>query len=126
MKELLPYILGAALAPAVVIMLPIGVTLVLEYPFIIWGKVCDSKRFFVALNVLTNVAFNIVFYILAIATSWEALIWFLVAEAVIIPLCEAKMYLKVSKASTLRIYLLTYLANMASCGLGIAIFGLFS
>ena len=124
------YVLGAFLASVLTIILPVTVTVLVEYPFIICGKVCDNKKFFVALNALTNVVFNgisVIFIFLSMFSSFEELyasIWFILAEANIIPIVEARLYMKISKASHLRIYLLTYLANIFSCGMGIAIFGL--
>ena len=121
------YILGALLVAVLAVIAPIAVTILIEYPLIIWGKVCNKKKFFVSLNALTNVAFNgiyIIFMILSEIFAFHgARIWFILAEAIIIPLVEAWLYLEVSNASRLRIYLLTYLANIASCALGIVVFG---
>ena len=124
------YVLCGAFAAVLAVIAPIIVTVLVEYPFIIWGKVCDNKKFFVALNALTNVVFNgisVILIFLSMFSSFEALYasaWFILAEAIIIPIVEARLYMKISKASHLRIYLLTYLANIFSCGLGIAVFGL--
>lgn len=122
------YVAGALLALVLVIALPIIGTIVIEYPFIIWGKVCDNKKFFVALNALTNVSFNGIYlifrFISEVLFSFSAArIWFLVAESLIIPPVEAVLYMQISSDSHLRIFLLTYLANIASCALGIVIFG---
>ena len=123
------YILVALFSSAVAIIAPIFVTVLVEFPFIILGKVCDNKRFFIALNVLTNFIFNsinVIFYILShifFSLSEVRFGWCILAEGIIIPLVEARMYMKISDSSRIRIYILTYLANIASCALGIIALG---
>ena len=48
-----------------------------------------------------------------------SLIWFILAELLLIPVSEGLLYLKLSPAGKKRVFLVTYLANLTSCGAGL-------
>ncbi|MBO4775992.1 MAG: hypothetical protein J5515_05200 [Lachnospiraceae bacterium] len=107
-------------------------TVLIELPIIYFGKVTDNVKFIIALNVFTNALFNAVSVVILMLglgsiSYLPMVIWYALAELVLIPICEANLYKKISDASFIRILLVTYLANILSCLMGLAIsFGIFA
>ncbi len=108
----------------------VGLTILIETPIIVRGKVTDNKVYIRGVNVVTNVALNLILFVLqylrtGIAGSREtdmlSLAWFILGEAVLVPVSEALAYRKISDAGTKRIFGFTYLANLASCAAGLVL-----
>ena len=98
-------------------------TLIVEFPFVYWG-ITKKFGFFVALNVMTNMLFNSILFVIArlnfkFNLNWLLIVWFVSAELIIIPLGEAYAYKKITETSIKRIILFSYLANITSCLVGL-------
>ena len=50
-----------------------------------------------------------------------SLVWFILGEAILVPISEALAYRRISDAGTKRIFAFTYLANLASCAAGLVL-----
>ncbi len=106
-------------------------TVLVEKPVILNSGITDNGRLVKALNICTNVSFNmctvllyyLCIYFFQIDYKIPVGAWTLVAELLIIPLWEIRAYKKVSDKSISRIILFTYLANFLSFALGFVIFG---
>ncbi|MBO4750692.1 MAG: hypothetical protein J5546_10275 [Lachnospiraceae bacterium] len=111
-------------------------TVLIELPIILLGKITKNVKVIIILNVVTNLMFGLICYFLfnlgmlnprlgryegVLTYSWVAL-----AELFLIPLSEAWVYKMLSKAPKKRVYLVTYLANFASFLISILILWLFS
>ena len=100
-------------------------TVAVELPIIRIGKVTKHNGIIIAINVVTNLTFNVIYLLLYhvsflyrdsfISREGVTLGWYVFAELLLIPLSEAFVYGKISKASGKRILVVTYLANFASC-----------
>ena len=108
----------------------VGLTILIETPIIVRGKVTDNKVYIRGVNVVTNVALNLILFVLqylrtGIAGSREtdmlSLAWFILGEAVLVPVSETLAFRKISDAGTKRIFGITYLANLASCAAGLVL-----
>ena len=71
-----------------------------------------------------NVVLTVILFLRTLVLNEEiinfiGIVWFVLAELVLIPVAEAHAYRKISDAGTKRIFLFTYLANLASCAAGI-------
>ena len=108
----------------------VGLTVLIETPVIVRGKVTDNKAYIRAVNVVTNVALNLVLFGLQSlgngtlgtrAVKTLSIVWFVLGEAVLVPVSEALAYRKISEAGTGRIFGVTYLANLASCAAGLVL-----
>ena len=119
-RPLLLYILifGAALL----------LTLLIETPIIVRGRVTDNRTYIRGVNTVTNVLLNLTLLMLQFLKDYAAdeaaieiisLIWFILAELLLIPVSEGLLYLKLSLAGKKRVFLVTYLANLTSCGAGL-------
>ena len=119
-RPLLLYILlfGAALL----------LTLLIETPIIVRGRVTDNRTYIRGVNTVTNVLLNLTLLMLQFLKDYAAdeavaerisLIWFVLAELILIPVSEGVLYLKLSMAGKKGVFLLTYLANLTSCGAGL-------
>ena len=124
LQTLVPPILYVLLFYAVTV----GLTLLIETPVIVRSGITDRKPYIRGVNVVTNVLMNVVLtLILFLRTlvlneeiiNFIGIVWFVLAELVLIPVSEALAYRKISDAGTKRIFLFTYLANLASCAAGI-------
>lgn len=125
------YILAPVLMPIFMLAGTIGLTLAIEYPIIYCTGITRNGRYIVAVNALTNVVFNtgtLLFYVISFVRSNEPgiFIWILLMELAVIPISEALLYMKVSKASKKKVVLVTYIANIMSFLIGLVIVGLFT
>ena len=111
-------------------LLTVGLTIAIEAPVLIRGKVTKNRRLISGVNIVTNVLLNLsltLLYLLEYSGAGKAsadtlaALWFLLAELLLIPLSEAFVYRKASAAGTKRIIVFTYLANLASCAAGIVL-----
>ena len=88
----------------------VGLTILIETPIIVRGHM---------------ILFGIQYLRTGIAgtrlTEMLSLIWFIFGESVIVPVTEALAYRKISDAGTKRIFAFTYLANLASCAVGLVL-----
>ncbi len=109
----------------------VGLTVLIETPVIVCGKVTDNKAYIRGVNVVTNVALNLVLFGLQSLGNGAAgtrsagtlsIVCFILGEAVLVPVSEALAYRRISDAGTKRIFGVTYLANLASCAAGL-VFG---
>ena len=124
LQTLVPPILYVLLFYAVTI----GLTLLIETPVIVRSGITDQKPYIRGVNIVTNVLMNMVLTIILFLRTlvlneeiinFIGIVWFVLAELVLIPVAEAHAYRKISDAGTKRIFLFTYLANLASCAAGI-------
>ena len=108
----------------------VGLTVLIETSVIVRGKVTNNKAYIRAVNVVTNVALNLVLFGLQSlgngATGTRTVntltvVWFVLGEAVLVPVSEALAYRRISAAGTKRIFGVTYLANLASCAAGLVL-----
>ena len=108
----------------------VGLTVLIETPVIVRGKVTDNKAYIRAVNVVTNVALNLVLFGIQSlgngalgtrAAGTLSIVWFILGEAVLVPVSEVLAYRKISEAGTGRIFGVTYLANLASCAAGLVL-----
>ena len=108
----------------------VGLTVLIETPVIVRGKVTDNKACICGVNVVTNVALNLILFGLQSLGTGAAgtrsagtlsLVWFILGEAVLVPVSEALFYRRISDAGTKRIFGVTYLANLASCAAGLVL-----
>ncbi|MBO4616676.1 MAG: hypothetical protein J5717_04950 [Lachnospiraceae bacterium] len=120
------------LLPILMLAATIGLTLAVEFPIIYYSGITRNKKYIVAVNALTNVCLNVglVFFFLASTanaggwTEYASVVWTLFAEVLLIPVVEARLYMKVSTQPKKRIWILTYVANIASYLIGALIFAL--
>ena len=95
-------------------------TIAVELPVIRFGKITKNVRLIIAVNVATNLTFNCICLLTDhLGLRQENLVgltlgWIVLSELFWIPLSEAWIYAKVSKASKRKVYAMTYLANFAS------------
>ena len=124
LQTLVPPILYILLFYAVTV----GLTLLIETPIIVRSGITDQKPYIRGVNIVTNVLMNMVLTLILFLRTLVlnediiniiGLVWFVLAELVLIPVSEALAYRKISGAGTKRIFLFTYLANLASCAAGI-------
>ena len=123
MQEIIRSLLTAVLFFAVMITL----TLVIETPIIVRSGITDNRAYIRGVNIVTNAALHLILAgIVYLETVRQAgifstlrIVWFIFAEALLIPLAEALAYRKISGAGTKRIFAFTYLANLASCAAGL-------
>ncbi len=124
MKYLSAFLLAAAYYAATA-----GLTVIIETPIIVRGKVTDNKAYIRGVNIVTNVLFNMVLLGLGLlgptvgtyAVEIAGFIWFILGEAVLVPVSEAMAYRRISGAGTKRIFGFTYLANLISCAAGLVL-----
>ena len=120
-------ILSIFLILAFYLLLLIALTVLIETPIIVRGGITDNKVYIRGVNIVTNVLLNmsLVGLLLLSRSAGEdriraaATAWFLLAELLLIPVSESLAYRKISSAGTGRIFLFTYLANLASCAAGL-------
>ena len=104
-------------------------TMAVELPIISLGKLTKNIKLIIALNVATNVTFNCICQVIyhlgqsqvSLGTLARTMVigWIALSELFWIPLTEAWVYGRVSKASKKKIYIVTYLANFASFFVGL-------
>ena len=108
----------------------VGMTILIETPIIVRGRVTDSRAYIRGVNAVTNALLNtVLFGIQYLGTGIMgtrqagtlSLIWVILAEALLVPVSEALAYRKISDAGTKRIFAFTYLANLASCAVGLVL-----
>ena len=107
----------------------VGLTILIETPIIVRGRVTDNKAYIRGVNIVTNVLLNAVRLGLALlapavgtyAAETAGTVWFILGEAILVPVAEALAYRKISDAGTKRIFAFTYLANFASCAAGLVL-----
>ena len=127
MKYLSAFLLAAAYYAATA-----GLTVLIETPVIVRSGVTDNKRYVAAVNIVTNVLLQLrlagVLALLRTVSGGAAgaehplfLLWFALAELVLIPVTEALAYRKISRAETKRVFAFTYLANLASGAAGLVL-----
>ena len=107
-----------------------ALTVAIETPVILRGSVTKNRAYIRSVNLVTNILLNMILtgILLFLTRSADqdrvikiAFVWFLLAELVLIPVSEALLYRIISAAGTKRIFLFTYLANLASCSAGLAL-----
>lgn len=126
---ILLYILGF---PIALLAGTILLTLMVEFPIIYCTGITRNKKYIVAVNALTNVCLNVgIIIVLLFDMSAKQLklerdicIWTLFAELTLIPVAEAVLYFMISKASSIKVLLVTYAANFASFIFGLFVTGL--
>lgn len=107
----------------------VGLTILIETPIIVRGRVTDNRAYIRGVNIVTNVLLNAVRLGLALlapaigayAADTAGAVWLIVGEAFLVPVSEALAYRKISVAGTKRIFAFTYLANLASCAAGLVL-----
>lgn len=93
-------------------------TILIELPVIRISGVCKKNAYIVLVNVLTNVTLNLVLLVIrAYAPNAEMPVT-IASEAVLIPVAESLLYIQVSDRSKGKVFLFTYIANIASYFLG--------
>lgn len=120
------------LLPILMLAATIGLTLAVEFPIIYYSGITRNKKYIVAVNALTNVCLNVglVFsFLISTAntggwTEYASVVWTLLAEVLLIPVVEARLYMKVSAQPKKKIWIITYVANIASYLIGALIFAL--
>ena len=78
------------------------------------------------LNAGTLILYAFSFFGIGRSTGAGVYIWILLAELTAIPISEALLYMKVSKASKKKVVLVTYIANILSFLIGLMVVGLFT
>lgn len=107
-------------------------TIAVELPVIRFGKITKNLRLIIAVNVVTNLTFNCICLLTDHLGQWQenlvglTLGWIVLSELFWIPLSEAWIYAKVSKASKRKVYAMTYLANFASFLAGVLLQWIFN
>ncbi len=125
-------LLPAFLLTAAFYAVTVGLTILIETPVIVRGGVTDNKRYVAAVNIVTNVLLQLslagVLALLRTVLGGAAgpahplfLLWFAVAELILIPVSEALAYGKISRAGKKRIFAFSYLANLLSCAAGLVL-----
>ncbi len=107
----------------------VGLTILIETPIIIRGRVTDNKAYIRGVNIVTNVLLNAVRLGLGLlaptvgtyAAETAGIVWFILGEAILVPVSEALAYRRISDAGTKRIFAFTYLANLVSCAAGLVL-----
>ena len=108
----------------------VGLTILIETPIIVRGRVTDSRAYIRGVNAVTNALLNtVLFGIQYLGTGIMGTgqagtlsqIWFILGEVLLVPVSEALAYRKISDAGTKRIFAFTYLANLASCTAGLVL-----
>ena len=108
----------------------VGLTILIETPIIVRGRVTDSRAYIRGVNAVTNALLNtVLFGIQYLGTGIMGTgqagtlsqIWFILGEVLLVPVSEALAYRKISDAGTKRIFAFTYLANLASCAAGLVL-----
>ena len=125
MREFILPLLAVTLYFAVTV----GLTILIETPIIVRGRVTDNKAYIRGVNIVTNVLLNAVRLGLGLlapavgtyAAETAGTVWFILGEAVLVPVSEALAYRRISDAGTKRIFAFTYLANLASCAVGLVL-----
>ena len=112
------YVVGAI----IIILATLLPTLIFEYPFVYYG-ITKKKSFFVVLNVMTNMSFNMILFgitylVLGLHKNWPVVVWYVIGEGVLIPFGEAFAYKQITEMRFKRILLFSYLANIVSCLVG--------
>lgn len=127
MKYLSAFLLAAAYYAVTV-----GLTILIETPVIVRGGVTDNKRYIAGVNAVTNVLLQLSLAVVlqleravsgraAFAAHPLVLLWFTLAELILIPVSEALAYGKISRAGKKRIFAFSYLANLLSCAAGLVL-----
>lgn len=110
--------------------LTVGLTILIETPIIVRGRVTDNRAYIRGVNIVTNAALNLILFGIqylgaGIAgsrlTEMLSLVWFILGETILVPVSEALAYRRISDAGTKRIFAFTYLANLASCAAGLVL-----
>ena len=126
LQALVPPILYILLFYAVTV----GLTLLIETRVIVRSGITDQKPYIRGVNIVTNVLMNVILTLILFLRTLVlnediiniiAVVWFALAELILIPVAEALAYRKISGAGTKKIFLFTYLANLASCAAGIVL-----
>lgn len=122
------YFFFVILIPIVLLAGTIGLTLAIEFPIIFFTGITRNKNYIVAVNALTNVCLNTVLILSFLFNMREyeqtLSIVTLALELTAIPIAESLLYLKISEAPKVKVWLITYLANFASFLVGLFVVGL--
>ncbi len=130
--DILLLLLGGCIGAAM-LFIAVKFTILIETPVIVRGGVTDNKKYIAAVNSITNVIFNLVLVFISFY-KWpvSTLLWYGIAEFLLIPISEILAFKAISKASVKQIIKTTYCANLLSFVAGslfvfilIALFGLF-
>ena len=122
-------LLSAFLLTAAFYAVTVGLTILIETPVIVRGGVTDNKRYIAGVNAVTNVLLQMSLAgvrqfgrtVPGGAADTAFLLWFAVAELILIPVSEALAYGKISRAGKKRIFAFSYLANLLSCAAGLVL-----
>ena len=125
-------LLPAFLLTAAFYAVTVGLTILIETPVIVRSGVTDNKRYIAGVNIVTNALLQmslagVLELVRAVSggAAGEAhplvLLWFTLAELILIPVSEALAYGKISRAGKKRIFAVTYLANLLSCAAGLVL-----
>ena len=126
---LIPVVMGGGLLLFLIFM-----TVVIETPVILKSGVTDNRRFICAINIITCIPFNMISVLLLYVGKhffrpelerMPYIVWFVVAEALLIPISEALAYQKISDVKLKKAVLASYLANVLSCAAGLLVEMLF-
>ena len=130
--EILIYLIEGCIG-AGMLFIAVKFTILIESPIIISGGVTENKKYIASINSNTNVIFNVVLVFISFY-KWpvSSILWYIIAEFLLIPFSEILAYRAISKASVKQIIKITYCANVLSFVAGslfvfilIALLGLF-
>ena len=130
--DILLLLLGGCIGAAM-LFIAVKFTILVETPVVVRGGVTENKKYIAAVNSITNVIFNLVLVFISFY-KWpvSTLLWYGIAEFLLIPISEILAFKAISKASVKQIIKTTYCANLLSFVAGslfvfilIALFGLF-
>ncbi|MBO4909618.1 MAG: hypothetical protein J5476_10125 [Lachnospiraceae bacterium] len=112
--EILGYLILGCIG-AGILFIAVKFTILIETPIIIHGGITENKKYISAINSITNVIFNVVLVFISFV-EWPLgmIVWYAVAEFLLIPVSEILAYKAISKADIKKIIKTTYSANMLS------------
>ena len=112
--EILGYLILGCIG-AGILFIAVKFTILIETPIIIQGGITENKKYISAINSITNVIFNVVLVFISFV-EWPLgmIVWYAVAEFLLIPVSEILAYKAISKADIKKIIKTTYSANMLS------------
>ena len=122
---LIPAVMGGGLLLFLIFM-----TVAIETPVIVRSGVTDNRRFICAINIITCIPFNMISVLLLYVGKhffrpelerMPYIVWFVVAEALLIPVIEALAYKKLSDVSLKKALRASYFANVLSCAAGLVV-----
>ena len=98
--EILGYLILGCIG-AGILFIAVKFTILIETPIIIHGGITENKKYISAINSITNVIFNVVLVFISFV-EWPLgmIVWYAVAEFLLIPVSEILAYKAISKRSS--------------------------